>query len=203
MSLCVCSCCADVPPLEDLSDAVKRARAVQQQQQQLQRTRQPPTNAWNGKELHSNGGSAEASRSITSDRTRSESSQKDVSGASSDVKRESQVPKAFGGFMKGFLLSTPAKHSLDSVSRAPAGRDSNSNDEDVGSKVKECGALQDSRKAGSAGGSPSVSGDSDIPFLRGKQGAVGSKGPVIPDVQQAMKEAYPLLNTQGNAMVAL
>jgi len=201
--LCTCSCCADVPPLEDLSDAVKRARAVQQQQQ-LQRTRQSPTSAWSGKELHSNGGSTEASRSVTSDRTRSESSQKDVSRASSDVKRESQAPKAFGGFMKGFLLSTPAKHSPDS--HVPAGRSCRGgkrNNEDVGSKVKECGALQDSGKTGSAGGSPLMSGDSDIPFLRGKQGAVGSKGPVIPEVQQAMKEAYPLLNTQGNAMVAL
>lgn len=185
-----------MPPLEDLSDAVERARAAQHQLL-LRKTREAPTSARSEKELRSNGGSAETSRSVTSDRTQSESSQKEVRGASSDVKTESQPPKAFGGFMKGFLLSPPAKNSPSPASRAPASRGSNSNGADVESEVKERDVHQPSRKTGSTSGSPSVSGESDIPFLRAKPGAAESKGPVIPEVQQAMREAYPLLNTQG------
>ena len=85
-----------------------------------------------------------------------------------------EKPQLFGGFSKGFLISTPSssipkKHSpKDGASKQPS--------------------ASVNREANSAA-------DNDIPFLKPQD--IETKGPVFPEVQEAMKEAYPLLNTQG------
>ena len=78
---------------------------------------------------------------------------------------------SFGGFSKGFLLSSS------------------------NSKKSQKTTSQSSRAASQA----AAKDDGDIPFLRPSSAAAAeTRGPVFPEVQEAMKEAYPLLNTQGN-----
>ena len=138
-----------MPPLEDLTEQVLRAKA-----------RRAP-----GKEP----------------RMRSDAREK------SEAERDDQ--KTFGGFSKGFLLSGPT--SSQRRQKSPP---------NTATKEKATSAPQRVGETASSQRRPKVEerqtdGDEDMPFLR--QRDVRDKGPVFPEVQEAMKEAYPLLNTEG------
>ena len=87
----------------------------------------------------------------------------------------SSQSKSFGGFSKGFLLS-------NSTSSTPK-------------KTKK----KDAENGGSGGGckktASAKTGKDDIPFLKAQEPP--AKAPVLPEVQEAMKEAYSLMDTQG------
>lgn len=141
-------CFVDVPPLEDLTEAVHRAKVLRAQSHP-QSQPQPR-------------GYSEARNGVTED--------------DSEVLKKHTRPKetraktasSFGGFSKGFLLSSPA--ASDTAKSSTSKR----------LKTKSNTAAH-----------PPV--DEDIPFLKAKT----VKGPVLPEVQDAMKDAFPLLNTEG------
>ena len=83
---------------------------------------------------------------------------------------------SFGGFSKGFLLSTSSNEKK--------------------SRRKEKQTPQDSHTASLK--KDTAADDEDIPFLRPQ--TAKTTGPVFPEVQEAMKEAYPLLDTQGRGI---
>lgn len=136
----------DVPPLEDLTEAVQKARALRTQPQLRDETR---------------AGDDRAAKDGVKKRTQPKET-------------PAKVTESFGGFSKGFLLSNPAASS-DSTKASTSI-----------SHTKSEAVTRTSES--------NLSDDGDIPFLKAKR---TSKGPVLPEVQEAMKEAYPLLNTEG------
>ena len=100
-------------------------------------------------------------------------------------KAQESISQPFGGFSKGFLLSTPkngeAKPAKSSKKEADTSSHSDTNTHTAGGS--------------SAKRDPSTESDSDMPFIKPQN--TSTRGPVFPEVQEAMKEAYPLLNTQG------
>ena len=101
---------------------------------------------------------------------------------SAPVKKDTpSTASAFGGFKSGFLFENscqkkPASRSKINTTKRPV----------TGGSVAEKSSGKDS---------PKNSAD-DIPFLKPKDGQT-SKGMEFPEVQEAMKEAYPLLRSQG------
>ena len=169
--------CVDVPPLEDLTEAVHRARALRTQLQ-------GPGDGRDESRMRGNGGAAQSKRGVAGAETvlRKSAEPEEAQGITS---------QSFGGFAKGFLLSTPSGPSPSTRSHNSAGN-SNPSQPDCdthkeGSTFTKSGT--ESSKSGLA-----LDGDGNIPFLKPKATA---KGPVFPEVQEAMKDAYPLLNTQG------
>lgn len=141
---CICLCVfifTDVPPLEDLTEAVQRARALRTQPQRRGETR---------------AGDNRAAKDGVKKRTQPKET-------------PAKAAESFGGFSKGFLLSNPAGSTRPSTGVQSLAKTPPTPERDL-------------------------SDDGDIPFLKAKTTA---KGPVLPEVQEAMKEAYPLLNTEG------
>ena len=104
--------------------------------------------------------------------------------------------ESFGGFGKGFLLSTPAERTVKTVSRSSAASKSTGTAGGNATPSSKASTFEGERF--SSGTSPTATTTSDdIPFLRAQPQAAENRGPVFPEVQEAMKEAYPLLNTQG------
>lgn len=144
--LLACFYFTDVPPLEDLTEAVQKARALRSQPQLRDETR---------------AGDNRAAKDGVKKRTQPKET-------------PAKAAESFGGFSKGFLLSNPAANR-DSRKASTSKSQTKS---EAGTHTTEC----------------NLSDDGDIPFLKAKGTA---KGPVFPEVQDAMKEAYPLLNTEG------
>ena len=93
-------------------------------------------------------------------------------------KSEEKSQSSFGGFSKGFLLSTTTP------SNKP------------GSKEKP---VQNGSQASGGDTKTAESEKEDIPFI--KPQAPPTKAPVLPEVQEAMKkEAHSLMDTQGEEM---
>lgn len=154
---------ADVPPLEDLTEQVRRAKA-----------RRAPRN-----EPRMRSDAREAAGA---------EKKEGVSGAPSEAGRHEQ--KTFGGLSKGFLLSGPTqkRRKLPPTTAAKEKRhalSSGTHSEREAASTKRGTRIEDRADGGVE----------DMPFLR--QQDVRDKGPVFPEVQEAMKEAYPLLNTEG------
>ena len=110
-------------------------------------------------------------------------------GESAETKEaEGNTSQSFGGFSKGFLLSTPKT----SEAKLPSTKSSK--------KQTKTSSLPDSdlHTSGRTTAKTDISTecDVDIPFIKPQ----AAKGPVFPEVQEAMKEAYPLLNTQGQSL---
>ena len=101
--------------------------------------------------------------------------------------------EGFGGFGRGFLLSTPAEKTVKNVSRNSGANESTGTAGGNATPSSKTSTVQGERF--SSGTFPTAS--DDIPFLRAQPQAAANRGPVFPEVQEAMKEAYPLLNTQG------
>ena len=183
----------DVPPLEDLSDAVRRARALQTQVpgNPLSRTSDDESR------MRSRNGGA-AKKGIAVDQSKSERLGKSPTKLGEAEERRGASSRVFGGFAKGFLLSESSNSGEDIGKSKPAPKSQSSTEKQVKKKSVSSLADADSKglsvKTGSA--QSSVSTDDNVPFLR--MNKTESKGPVFPEVQEAMKEAYPLLNTQGH-----
>ena len=183
----------DAPPLEDLSDAVRRARALQTQVpgNPLSRTSDDESR------MRSRNGGA-AKKGIAVDQSKSERLGKSPTKLGEAEERRGASSRVFGGFAKGFLLSESSNSGEDIGKSKPAPKSQSSTEKQVKKKSVSSLADADSKglsvKTGSA--QSSVSTDDNVPFLR--MNKTESKGPVFPEVQEAMKEAYPLLNTQGH-----
>ena len=87
---------------------------------------------------------------------------------------------SFGGFASGFLLSSSSSSSAAKTSSS--------------SKKKRANERASTEKA-SPGSEKERDGAGDIPFVKAQ--APQGKAPVIPEVQEAMKDAYSLMDTQG------
>lgn len=146
-TLLACFYITDVPPLEDLTEAVQKARALRTQPQLRDETRA--------------GDDDRAAKDGVKKRTQPKET-------------PAKATESFGGFSKGFLLSNPAASS-DSTKASTS--------------ISHTKSEAVTHSSGS-----NLSDDGDIPFLKAKRTA---KGPVLPEVQEAMKEAYPLLNTES------
>ena len=183
----------DVPPLEDLSDAVRRARALQTQVPDNPLSR---TSGDESRMRSRNGGAAK--EGIAVDQSKSKRLGKSATKLGEAEERRGASSRAFGGFAKGFLLSESSNSDKDISKSKPAPKSQSNTEEQVKKKYVSSLADADSKglsvKSGSA--QSSVSTDDNVPFLR--MNKKESKGPVFPEVQEAMKEAYPLLNTQGH-----
>ena len=93
-------------------------------------------------------------------------------------KSEEKSQSSFGGFSKGFLLSTTTPSNKS------------------GSKKKP---VQNGNQASGGDKKAAESEKEDIPFI--KPQAPPTKAPVLPEVQEAMKkEAHSLMDTQGEVM---
>ena len=90
---------------------------------------------------------------------------------------DSKSSSSFGGFKKGFLVSSSDSSKSRAKREPPAP-----------SKKKTPVATSSAEEAGSKD-------ESDIPFIRPKEKAKSSLE--FPEVQQAMKEAFPLLQSKG------
>ena len=175
---------ADVPPLEDLSNAIQKAKAFQRQWQ-----KSGDSSRANETRMRCKGSDIQGEKLLT--RTK---------GIFEENKEAKEQPQSFGGFSKGFLLSSSTK------SRASAGKElnpkTNVKDHKIESatspvKKNEKSASELSGSLDRSSTTCSSSGTDEVPYLRHNPEAAGSGGPVFPEVQQALKEAYPLLNTQG------
>lgn len=93
-------------------------------------------------------------------------------------KSEGKSQSSFGGFSKGFLLSTTTSSNKPRSKKNPVQNGSQASGGDK--KAAECEK-------------------EDIPFIRPQ--APPTKAPVLPEVQEAMKkDAHSLMDTQGEGM---
>ena len=97
-------------------------------------------------------------------------------GESTKKKSDQQSP-SFGGFKKGFLFS-----SSDSKSRV--------------NKTQKCSVSPSSSVKGTAA---NTQDSADIPLIKPKQ--KDKSNLEFPEVQEAMKESFPLLQSQGDLLV--
>ena len=101
----------------------------------------------------------------------------------SDGRTKKDTPSSFGGFKKGFLFSNPEKKS-----------------------GKETAQKQTSSKPRNESSSKATHGNvsetaEDIPFIRAHSSGSGTKGLELPEVQEAMKNKFPFLQTQGMLLI--
>ena len=148
----------------------------------------------------SNGASVKTTTGVESGASQSESPPKRPrTGKTKRKVTEGAVREneSFGGFGKGFLLSTPAERTVKTVSRSSgASKSTGVAGGNATPSSKEASTFEGERF--SSGTSPTATTASDdITFLRAQPQVAANRGPVFPEVQEAMKEAYPLLNTQG------
>ena len=101
-------------------------------------------------------------------------------GSAESKEAQGNASRSFGGFSKGFLLSAPK-----TIEPRPQ----------IKKQTDKSSTRTHTAGRSSAMGGPSTQSDVDMPFI--KPQSANTKGPVFPEVQEAMKEAYPLLNTQG------
>ena len=144
----------DVPPLEDLTDVLSKKKMKP--------------------------------RPLYEPRVRMRNEAEKRAGTSKPVRaagkkpEQDEKPRSFGGFSKGFLLSS----STSTTTKKP---------------TKKKGVEKNGEKVVSGCGSKKTGGGTaekeDIPFL--KPQTQSTKAPVLPEVQEAMKEAYSLMDTQG------
>ena len=148
----------DVPPLEDMTDYVEKAKTLKSH---LERNRSKP---------------------ITTHLC-THPSKPTTNEASANGRHErlnTKVSTSFGGFQKGFLSSS----SVDKEPLIPPNAKR--------TEVKK--ATVDNSKT-----SPSKPvSEKEIPFIRGQKGNKGEGiGMVFPEVQEAMKASFPILQSQG------
>ena len=155
----------DIPPLEDMSEYLQRAKELQLKNHGTARNDPEPQ--------------APQHYPVTkqTEVTLSEHDL-DVNG----VRRKKEA--TFGGLKKGFLFASADKRG----NKKPAVK-----------TEREKQATKMARQSGAASSHASTkdsSSSEDIPFIKPQvQGT--AKGLEFPEVQEAMKEAYPLLRSQG------
>ena len=158
---------ADVPPLEDMSEELEKIRTRGKRVKQQSDVVSP---------RQDNASSKSATASVTLNGSRNKEATKERSQTAVSKKETVAAPKSsFGGFKKGFLVSS--SDSKPQAKKAPPP-----------SKRKAPVAASSAEEAAS-------SKASDIPFIRPKDKAKSSLE--FPEVQQAMKEAFPLLQSKG------
>ena len=164
--------CADVPPLEDMSEELEKIKALRMQSKRVEQSDiiQSPRQDTSLKPTVSVNGSK--SKQVTKERSQTARTKEKTSGSSKS---------SFGGFKKGFLVSSSDSKPQAKKTSPPS------------AKKKTPVAANSAKEAGSK--------DSDIPFIRPKDEAKSSLE--FPEVQQAMKEAFPLLQSKGGYPVCI
>ena len=168
--------CADVPPLEDMSEELEKIKSLRTQSKRVERSDiiQPLTHP-DSSQLK-----PAASTGITVNGSKSKKVTKEKSQAARTKEKTAGDSKSsFGGFKKGFLVSS--SDSKPQAKKAPPP-----------SKEKTPPIAASSAKE-------TCSKDADIPFIRPKDEAKSSLE--FPEVQQAMKEAFPLLQSKGGYLI--
>ncbi len=163
---------ADVPPLEDMSEELERIKSRIAQSKRVERSdiMQPPRQQ-DASLNPTMSVSGSESKQATKGRSQTERV-KEKTASAGDTKSSS-----FGGFKKGFLVSSSDSSKPRPKREPPA--PSKKTTPAAASSVKETGSEN----------------ESDIPFIRPKDKAKSSLE--FPEVQQAMKEAFPLLQSKG------
>lgn len=152
---------ADVPPLEDMSEELEKIKVLRTQSKGVKKSDiiSPPS-------LDTSLKPAVGANGSKSKRAMKGSSQT----ARTKEKSDGSSKSSFGGFKKGFLVSSSdSKPKVKKANKTPV--------------VATSAAKGESSK------------DSDIPFIKPKD--KGKSSLEFPEVQQAMKEAFPLLQSKG------
>ena len=112
-------------------------------------------------------------------------------------KERTKIPSStFGGFKKGFLFSQPSRKdsSQKLKNKSEIGKPSTSSSDSIPSGEKN--------KRDTDTSNNSKKDDDNIPFVKPKsEEAARGSGLEFPEVQSAMKESYPFLNTKSNQCV--
>ena len=158
---------ADVPPLEDMSEELEKIKALRTQSKRVKQSdiNQSPRQDASLKPAVHVGVNNTKSKQVTKEGSQTARTKEKTAGSSKS---------SFGGFKKGFLVSS--SDSKPQAKKAPPP-----------SKKKTPVASDSAKEA--------CSKDSDIPFITPKDKAKSSLE--FPEVQQAMKEAFPLLQSKG------
>ena len=158
---------ADVPPLEDMSEELEKIKSLRTQNKGVKQsdTISPPQDV-----------SLKLAASANGSKNK-QATKESIQTVRTKEKTSSSSKSSFGGFKKGFLVSS--SDSKPQVKKA--------------APTKKTPAVSPS----AAGAS---SKDSDIPFIKPKD--KGKSSLEFPEVQEAMKEAFPLLQSKGMYIVA-
>lgn len=148
-------CAADIPPLEDMSQELEKVQALRSSHKRIHES---SPSQWSSLK--------QPTSSVNSTDSKQPSCKDEVN---KKLKDHGDSKSSFGGFKKGFLVSSSGSKSC--ANRPPAPPTS-------------------SRAATKAS-----SKDSNIPLIKPKHKEKSSLE--FPEVQQAMKESFPLLQSQG------
>ena len=126
------------------------------------------------------------------------SSKSDRQSESTAVKKDSTAA-SFGGLKKGFLFASAERSDRKKpATRTTASSSSKPNASAADGKSSPKTSAAEGSGAGKSSRDSQRSSPDDIPFLKPKDGQ-RSKGMEFPEVQEAMKESYPFLRSQGEA----
>ena len=167
LSWCGFSPSPDVPPLEDMSEYLEKAKELKSkldnQETVVAETLAPKQSC--------------ATKQNGTAPSELNSSVKGVAA------KKDAAAETFGGLKKGFLFGSVEKQG----GRKPAQKTE-------GKKLTPTAGVASSKRTDK--GTTGSSSSDDIPFIKPQDGAK-SKGLEFPEVQEAMKESYPLLRSQG------
>ena len=160
----------DVPPLEDMSEYLEKAREFKSKLDNREKV---------GKVTEAQ---APKQKCVTK-QNGTAPSENSCNGVG--VKKDAAA-STFGGLKKGFLFGSTEKQGGRKPTQKTEGKK-------LAATVTKTGVASSKRTSKGTTGSSS---SDDIPFIKPQDGAT-SKGLEFPEVQEAMKESYPLLRSQG------